>query len=330
MSTKNKALLLLLSATFIWGISSPINRYALFYINPWPYAAFRYLFASAALLPLAMRWGRRQAPAHYFHQPVGRFVWLKAGLCLGFLLAVGNSLQFLGLSMTTASKSGFISSLYISMVAIYGFVLGQLPRWQVWVGLLICIIGLVFIGYPGDENGFNRGDALTLLADLIWAAHLMVMGYFAIRVNPWRLVASQSAVCCLLCFLLSWATGNMFTAEEFWKAFPAMLWGIVSVSVAYVCQALAQVNTPATTTAITLQFQPVLGAACGVAFLDEPLTATLAIGAVLLVSGALLAQRAEEPAKLTPEHPRYGGLLALRAAAAVLLLAACGLSMALT
>ncbi|MDR1051516.1 MAG: DMT family transporter [Deltaproteobacteria bacterium] len=330
MSTRKKALFLLLSATFIWGVSSPINRHALASIPPWPFAAFRYMFASLALLPLVLRWGRRQAPAQYFDHPVERLVWLKAGLCLGALLALGTWLQFMGLAVTTASKSGFITSLYISMVAVYGFVFGQLPRWQVWAGLGLCLAGLVFIGNPGDANGFNRGDALTLVADLVWAAHLIVMGHFAQKVNPWRLVASQSGVCSLICFGMAAATDSMCTSEEFRTAFPAIIWAVCSVSLAYVCQALAQINTPATTAAITLQFQPVIGATCGVLFLNEPLTMPLVIGAALLVSGALVAQRAEDPVRLTRANPRFKILRAAQVAAAVLLLTACGLSMLLT
>ncbi|MDR0620840.1 MAG: DMT family transporter [Deltaproteobacteria bacterium] len=330
MSTKTKAILLLLTATFIWGVSSPINRYALQTIQPWPFTAFRYFFGALALLPLAIRMGHRKAPADYYFLNVGRFMWVKAGLSLGFLLALGTGLQMVGLSVTTASKSGFITSLYVSMVAIFGFVMGQLPRWQVWVGLGMCLVGLIFIGSQGDENGFNWGDALTLVADLIWATHMILMGYFAIRVNPWRLVASQAAVCCLLALLMAHVTGTMCTWVEFWHCLPELAWGVCSVSLAYVCQAMAQLNTPTTTTAITLQFQPVIGATCGVLFLNEPVTAALIMGAILLVSGALVAQRAEDPVKLTKEHPNYRRICIARVVAAVLVVTVCGMSLLLT
>jgi drug/metabolite transporter (DMT)-like permease len=330
MSTKTKALLLLLTATFIWGVSSPINRYALQSMDPWPFSAFRYFFGALALLPLALRWGHRQAQAQYFYQKVGPFLWLKAGLTLGFLLALGTGLQMFGLSVTTASKSGFITSLYVSLVAIFVFVLGQLPRGKVWFGLSLCLVGLIFIGNQGDENGFNWGDALTLVADLVWATHMLFMGYFAIRVNTWRLVASQAAVCFLLCLLMANLTDTMCTWEEFWETLPELLWGVCSVSLAYVCQAMAQINTPTTTTAITLQFQPVLGAICGVLFLKEPLSGALVFGAILLISGALIAQRAEEPVKLTRDHKHYRGICLARLLVALLVVSLCGLSLLFT
>jgi drug/metabolite transporter (DMT)-like permease len=288
------------------------------------------MFGSLALLPLAVRWGHRKAPAQYFYQRVGRLLWLKAGLSLGLLLSLGTGLQMLGLTVTTASKSGFITSLYVSMVAVFGFVMGQMPRCRFWVGLSLCLVGLVFISGQGAGNGFNWGDALTLLADLLWAIHMICMGYFAIRVNPWRLVASQAAVCCLLCFLMTYLTGTMCSWDEFWFAFPWMAFGVCSVSLAYVCQAMAQINTPPMTTAITLQFQPVLGAICGVLFLGEPISFSLAIGAAFLVCGALIAQRAEEPVKLTPDYPHYRWIRLARVVAAILIVSGCGLSLLLT
>ncbi|MDR1486759.1 MAG: DMT family transporter [Deltaproteobacteria bacterium] len=331
MTLKTKAILLLLTATIIWGVSSPINRHAMTFVNPWPFSAVRYLFGSVALLPLVLRWGHRKAPAQYFHYDIGRFMALKSGLCLGFLLTVGTALQLFGLTMTTASKSGFITSLYVSMVALFGFVMGQIPRRQVWIGLSLCLIGLAFIGgNTAEQSGFNLGDALTLVADLIWVAHIVIMGYFAVRVNPWKLVASQSFVCSLLCFIIALSTDTMCSWPEFVRALPSMAWGVMAVSVAYVCQAVAQINTSPAAAAITLQFQPVIGATCGVIFLGEQLSWPMGIGAALLIAGALTAQRAQEPVKITADHPRYEMIRAARLATAILILGGCGLSVWMT
>ncbi|MDR2443710.1 MAG: DMT family transporter [Deltaproteobacteria bacterium] len=330
MSTRTKALLFLISATFIWGISSPLNRHALANIHPWAFSAFRYLFGFLALLPLALRFGHRPAPAHYFFHPVERYEWLKAGIILGTLLTLGSCLQYFGLMTTTASKSGFITSLYVSMVALFGFVLGQIPRAKVWIGLTLCLIGLVFIGNPGSASGFNRGDALTLVADIIWAIHMMVMGYFAVRVNPWKLVASQSGVCCTICFVLAFWTNTLPTWPEFGLVWPFLVWGVMSVSVAYVCQAMAQVNTSPTATAIIMQFQPVLGASCGVLFLGEEVSLSMVLGAAFLITGALIAQRAGECFRLDRNDPKFNLVLAARVLVGITILSACGLSVLLT
>jgi drug/metabolite transporter (DMT)-like permease len=193
-----------------------------------------------------------------------------------------------------------------------------------------CLVGLGFIGNPGANTGFNHGDALTLVGDIIWASHIMIMGYFAVRVNPWKLVASQSAVCCFLSLGVAIITDTMCTWPEFVRALPYMAWGIMAVSVAYVCQAVAQINTPPTAAAITLQFQPVIGAICGVLFLNEEVTWPMVVGAVLLVIGALVAQRAEDPIKITTDHPRYELIRAARVAMALFIFGGCFLSLLMT
>ncbi|MDR1658184.1 MAG: DMT family transporter [Deltaproteobacteria bacterium] len=330
MSVKTKAFLLLVTATIIWGVSSPLNRYALMNIHPWSFSAFRYLFGTVALLPLALRLGHRQAPANYYFDQVSRLEWLKAGLCLGVLLTLGSCFQFFGLTITTASKSSFITSLYVSMVALFGFVLGQIPRLKVWIGLFLCMIGLAFIGNVGGESSFNRGDALTLIADLLWATHMMTMGYFAIRVNPWKLVASQSAVCSLISFGVAYWTDTLPTMAQFGKVWPILAWGIMSVSVAYVCQAMAQINSSPTATAVIMQFQPILGATCGVIFLNEKVSLPMVIGAVFLITGALIAQRAGDCFRLERGHPKFRLVMVARFLVGISILSACGLSMVLT
>lgn len=320
-------MLLLIIAAFIWGITSPINRHALSFTHPLFYTAFRYLFAAMSLAPLVLRWGRRQAPADYFFHDVGRWSWLKGGLWLGTFLTLASILQYYGLTFTTASKSGFITSLYVPMVALFGFVLGQLPRRQVWIGLGLCMIGLLFLSRSGAGGGFNFGDALTLTADLIWAGHIMIMGYFVHRVNPWRLVAAQSIVCSLLCFGLVFWTDNLGSWAEFKRSLPFMLWGIVAVSVAYVCQAVAQINTSATATAIIMQVQPVLGAAVGIIFLKEEFYWGMVVGAVFLISGALVARRGGEAVRVNPKAPRYKLVMVARVAMAVSLLLLCVFSL---
>ena len=213
----------------------------------------------------------------------------------------------------------------------FGFVVGQIPRKEVWAGLGLCLVGLIFISGPSEGgDGFNIGDALTLVADIIWAFHMIIMGYFAVRVNTWRLVASQAGVCCLMSLGIAIATGTLCTWAQFAHVWPFLAWGVMSVSVAYVCQAKAQVDIPPTATAITLQFQPVLGAACGVAFLGEPLTWYMVTGAAVLVTGALVAQRAGDCFSLDKHHRRYRLVLIARVMVGVLIALATLLSLVFT
>jgi drug/metabolite transporter (DMT)-like permease len=318
---------MLLAASIVWGVSYPMNRQALFSVEPLTFAAFRYLFGTLALAPCALRWGRGRPPSGYHASP---HLWIYGGMAAGSLLTLGTWLQYYGLTMTTAGKSGFITSLYVSMVPLFGFVLGQIPGRLVWAGLAISVTGLLLISSPGGETGFNRGDALTLTADLFWAAHVFLLGHFAVRSNPWRFVTVQAAWCCLLSFALASVFGTMCTWPQFVAALPFMLWGVMAVGVAYVWQAMAQVSIPPTAAALMLQFQPVVAAIAGAMFMSEPMSLTMAAGATLLVGGALVGQRAGEAVLMTQEHPRFKLVRLCRVGTAVGLLSLCGLTVALT
>ena len=102
------------------------------------------------------------------------------------------------------------------------------------------------------------------------------------------------------------------------------------MSVAYVCQAKAQISITPTATAITLQFQPVIGAACGIAFLGEPLAWYTVLGAAVLVTGALVAQRAGDSFRLCRTHPRFHMVFAARIVVVAVISSACLLAMVLT
>lgn len=314
--------MLLLTASFIWGISFPLNRYALNYIDPFGYTALRYLFGTLAFLPLAMRLGRRIAPAGYFTR-INKFSWLWGGLLAGCLLTIGNGLQYYGLTMTTSAKAGFMNSLYVTMVPLFGFVLGVIPARAVWLGLAVSLAGLYFVSDPWSVQGFNRGDALVLVADLFFAIHVFVLGYFTVRVSSWLFIFSQTFFGCLLGFLVAEMTGSFPTLEQFKGIWPLAVWGIFSVSGAYICQALAQRHTTPTSAALVMQSQSIIAAVCGVVFLREPMTEIMVFGAFLLISGTVTAQLATDSTKLSPGHPHFLGWQALRVLVAFLILAVC-------
>jgi drug/metabolite transporter (DMT)-like permease len=329
MSIKFKAIVLLLAASVTWGVSYPMNRHALESVGPFGYAALRYLFGALALFPLALRWGRRKAQANYFG-PTRKWAWIWGGLLAGALLIAGNGIQYHGLSMTLASKAGFINGLYVCLVPLFGFILGVAPGRLVWVGLAVSCLGLFFVGDPLSGGSFNRGDAYVLVADLFFATHVFVLGFFTVRVSPWLFIFGQTLFGGLFGFLLAEFTGDFPTMSQFLAIWPYAAFGIFSVAGAYVCQALAQKSATPTSAALVMQFQSVVAAVSGVAFLGERLSISMVIGATLLIGGTIVAQLATVTHKLTPDIPHYKSWRAIRILVAILILAVCGLAVAKT
>lgn len=160
-------MIFLFTATVIWGLSYPINRHGLDMLHPWALSGFRYFFGSLFILPMVLRWRRHPAPATYGSPATKvRLWWLWGGLVCGVLLSIGAGFQLYGLAHTTASKAGFITALYVTLVPVLGFVLGQIPRPMVWVGLVMGVAGLVMLTGGGAGGHFTPGDGLMLVANL--------------------------------------------------------------------------------------------------------------------------------------------------------------------
>jgi drug/metabolite transporter (DMT)-like permease len=330
MSNKLKAILLILTATTIWGFSFPINRYALERVDPLAFCGLRFLFGALALLPVAMRSaGRGPGPAAAYSEEHPR-LWLWAGIISGGVLATATALQYYGLSITTSAKSGFLTGLYVTMVPLFGFVMGQLPPRSVWVGLLIGVVGLVLISGSGAAGGFNRGDALTLVADLFWALHVLLMGYFALKVNPWLYVAVQAVVSAVSCLALAFILETLPDFQTFLSILPCAMFGILSVSVAYVFQFKAQKDISPTEAALIMQLQSVIAGLAGMIFLDEIMTKLMWLGACLMVAGSLVAQRTAQTKMIHKGSPHFNEFLFARAAVAVAIVSVCSIAVLMT
>jgi drug/metabolite transporter (DMT)-like permease len=330
MTPKTKAALLLLATTVVWGASFPTVRYSLALMDPFAFTGVKFLFSAAALIPLALR--RRGSPlaAGEGAEAPNPLLWLWAGLAAGAVLTAGTALQYVGMVWTTSGKSGFITGLYVTLVPALGLVLGRIPAGTVWAGLILGLAGLALVSGPAAAGGFNRGDALTLAADLFWAVHVLLVGRYALLVNAFRFVAVQVGLVGAVCLAIAWARGDMPGLPEFVATLPFTLFGILSVSGCYFFQVAAQKHVRPSEAALLLQLQSVFAAVFGMIFLGEAMTRVMWAGAALLVAGSTVAQLRSGQRLILPGCPHFRSLLVLRVATAALVLALCGVPLLLT
>lgn len=156
-------------------------------------------------------------------------IWLAA--VPGILLSIMVILQTWGLKYTTATKSSFITVLYVLMVPlIEGFLLKRkLPRSHylaVIVGLLgmalICNLPNELIGNAENvKNSWNFGDFLTFVCAIAASIHIIWFGLIRDRIgDPFVFNNFQSLWACLppllLAFILepfhlpSWDDNSLF------------------------------------------------------------------------------------------------------------------------
>ncbi len=102
---------------------------------------------------------------------------LFKGIILGLFLSGGYLFQTWGLRYTSASKSGFITALYVGLVAVLSpLIEKKMPRAIQVTALLISLLGLYLITNPG--GGLNVGDLLTAFCALCFALHVVLITHF--------------------------------------------------------------------------------------------------------------------------------------------------------
>jgi drug/metabolite transporter (DMT)-like permease len=177
-----RATLELVFASSLWGFGFIAVVWALEAMSPLEITGWRFAIATSLGL-IYLKFGRRE-------------LWTQVGLAAwpGFLVAGTVMLQTWGLQYTTATKSGFLTCLYVLIVPLLEAVTG---RQKLHMRTLICgAIALMGVGLmtgldqalgwsaPSDQLSpemqakmrLNWGDVLTLGCALAASGHIIAVG----------------------------------------------------------------------------------------------------------------------------------------------------------
>src|SRR5687767_9575211 len=163
------AVSLLVLSTMLWGFAFVAQKSAMDAMGPLTCSAVRYLLGALAILPLVLwelrRTGKRLERADW---PV------VALIAISFFLGV--TLQQIGLTLTTVTNSGFLTSLYVLFVPLLALVVFlQKPHPIVWVGVPMALVG-VYLLNGGRFDSFNLGDLLVVGSAVAWAVQVYLIG----------------------------------------------------------------------------------------------------------------------------------------------------------
>jgi drug/metabolite transporter (DMT)-like permease len=174
-------------------------------LSPVFYNFLRFSIAVLLLLPL-----RRRLGLTFSRRSLGR------GLLLGLFLSGGYVFQTWGLVFTSASKSAFITSLYVGIVAILSpLIERRIPNRSQIAALGISLVGLYFLTTP--EGGFNIGDLLTTLCSVSFALHVVFITHFTrgSDINDMELLLPQFIVVIVVNLALTpFVEGRLFVTPQ--------------------------------------------------------------------------------------------------------------------
>src|SRR5512143_2395577 len=161
---KTRAELALAGTTFIWGGTFAIVKIGMEDISPILLISVRFIVASLALLLIARR--------RIFPIPTAA---VRKGILLGLFLFLGFVTQNIGLTITTASKSAFITGMMVRFVPMLQFVIERkAPMLGNAIGIAVVALGLWFLTSP-EGSEFNAGDALNLVCSILFAIYIVYL-----------------------------------------------------------------------------------------------------------------------------------------------------------
>ena len=244
---------------------------------------YRMLFA-LPIFALMAWWASRGKPALSRHD-----VWGVLGLGFtGYYLA--SFLDFAGLAYISASLERLILYLNPTLVLLLGLLLYQrhIARHQA-LGMAISYLGVLFVF--GQEIKLEGADAalgalLVFLSAVSYALYLSFSGELVKRLGSLRLVGLATTVACLLCIgqfvLLRPLSAALVAPEVIWlSVLNATL--CTAMPVLLVMMAIERIG--AGLAAQTGMVGPMSTILMGVVVLDEPFTASVAAGTLLVLAG---------------------------------------------
>jgi drug/metabolite transporter (DMT)-like permease len=269
----------------LWGLAFVAQKTAMDSMGPLTFAAVRYGLATLCVLPLAL-WELRSGKA----RAVRRRDWQLIGfIALSFFLGVW--LQQAGLTMTTVTNSGFLTSLYVLFVPLLAILfLRNLPHPIVWVGMPMALAG-VYLLNGARLDSMNPGDVLVIGSAIAWAFQVLLIGIVCRRTG---LPVTVTVICFLATALMS--TFGAFLSEtpsldglkEGWLEI--IYTAVLSTAVAFTLQAIAQQYVPPANAAIILSGEGLFAALGGAFLLNERLTLIGYSGAALVFFAIVMVE----------------------------------------
>lgn len=281
-------------ASLFWAGNSLVARAFTGAIPPMSLAFWRWAVALAILLPLVgpSLWRHR----HNLRQ-AGWRLWVLAALAI----TTYNCLLYTAAQSTAAINLSLVSTcLPLATFIGAGLLLGEWPARKAWLGLLLALLGLLWLIAQGNWQvlaslSFAEGDLLMVLATLDWALYSLLLRRWSshFQLPPLTLLGALVLLGLLmLAPLYAWELWQGVRFEPSLANLSAIGYTALFASVlAYQLWNIGLRELGPARTAMSNYLMPVFTAILGWLLLGESLQGYHWVGGALIVSGLLLAGR---------------------------------------
>jgi drug/metabolite transporter (DMT)-like permease len=279
LAPSRKAEASLLLTTLIWGTTFPLVKTALNFSSPFVFLTLRFGLATLAVWLI-------------FSKKIsfGDKGTLKAGIVIGIFLFLGFAFQTMGLKITAASKSAFITGLFVIMVPPLSYViLKEKPRIFSLIGLILAISGLWLMTRPKGSE-FNLGDLLTFFCAISFSLQVLFVQIYTKKFDFVTLTFIQILVTTILSFPFMFVFEKINLVYNPYLVLAILICSIFATVIALFIQNRMQKDTTAVKASLIYAMEPVFAAIFSYLLLGEVLGWLGILGGGLILSGMLSSE----------------------------------------
>ncbi len=284
----------LLFNTLIWGGTFALIKDAFTNISPMLFLGLRFGLATLIILPFV-----------YSHLKNTNKKTILAGSILGLFYFAGFVTQTIGLNLTTATKSGFITGTFVVFIPILQLIIERRkPKWYNLVSVLLVLIGLIMLSSKGDNlfefimqlgSDFNSGDLFTLICAILFAFQVVYVDIFTKKYNYLPMVFVQLLITGVGGFVLSFFFSMTSIEPIKFTINTSLIFAILYTSIfasvlATVIQLKFQKAVSPTKAGIIFSIEPIFAAIFAYFLLSEKISNFGLVGCVLIFIGLIASE----------------------------------------
>lgn len=291
MKTKNYTVIAsmgLMLSSLISGFAFVVVKDSLSCITPVWQVALRFCLASLVFVPIFITQGKR---------PTRRLI--LQGTVLGIIIFFAFLCSTIGCVFTTASKSAFLTSVYVVVVPLLAWPLyKKAPAPSVFCAAVLCLAGIALLSLPPSFSGIgsvNKGDVYTLIAGIFFALHILAAAHFSRTEAPLMLTAVQTfvtALCALIVAPLLEGRLPIKCIVQLRSIGSLLFLGILSSALCYILQNVGLAYVPPALASLFLSLESLFGALYSVLLLHDVFSPQMMWGAALMFLSVIIAELA--------------------------------------
>lgn len=287
----------ILLAALIWGFSYIAQAEGAKYVGPFFFNAIRYAIGILLIFPMILLRNKMETGEFVFWQDwEDKKMTFKGAFIDGFLLFFAMTFQQIGVSLTDPGKAGFLTSLSIVMVPVFGLFVGEKISKKQWLAIFLAFLGIAIMSF-NLEGKVNIGDILIICCAMFFALSLMVSGHYNKEVESFKFTMLKFIVPAVFSGLLTMIFEKN-SLSDIKPAIPAILYaGIFASGFACTFQSLGQIHLDNLSANLIMSLEYVFAAVFSWMIGGKSMSNREILGCIILFSAVLFIQIFQEKDK---------------------------------